>query len=329
MKLKTLIITLDNTVVINGSDISYWQGDIDFVQMYKAGIRFIIIRAGYGTTIDKNFVTYINGAIAAGMYVGIYWFIYARNLAEVINNAKKCMEVIAPYKEQLICGVWADYEYDSDRYAGYISNAKRTNFVRTFLEQLKSEGYEVGIYTNQDYIQSGKFSASLIKEYPLWFAKYSSSLNKYAERGKGGHPLIWQHTSSGDGNKYGVSSRCIDLNKGYFRIEEKPKTETVLDKVQTNNAVIKAADNPYPEPQRVLQYRNGRYMQSGDDVKWSQWNFWRCGLYLDENGIPDATQIDGLFGSDSADAAEEARRRLGLPEGRFVDEQLIEALKSI
>lgn len=329
MKLKTLMMTLDNTAVIKGSDISYWQGDVDFVQMYKAGIRFVIIRAGYGTTIDKHFVTYINAAIAAGLMVGVYWFIYARNPAEAKNNAKKCMEVIAPYREQIICRVWVDYEYDSDRYAGYMSNAKRSSLVRTFLTQLQTEGYEVGIYTNQDYIQSGKFSDSLIKEYSLWFAKYSSTMSKYAERGKDGHPLIWQHTSSGDGDKYGVSSRCIDLNRGYFRIEEKPNAETVLDKVQTDNTIIKASDNPYPEPQRVLQYRNRRYMQSGDDVKWSQWNFWRCGLYLDGNGVPDATQIDGLFGPDSADAAEEARRRLGLPPGRMVDQALIDALKII
>lgn len=326
---NVLMMTPDNTVVIKGSDISYWQGNIDFVKMYKAGIRFVIIRAGFGTKIDKSFVTYINAAIAAGLMVGIYWFMYAKNIAEAENNAKKCIEVIAPYKDLILCRAWVDWEYDSDKNAGYMSNAKRSSLVRAFLTKLQEQGYEVGIYTNQDYIQSGKFTASLIKDYYLWFAKYSSNMGKYAERGKDGHPLLWQHTSSGSGKTYGVSSKFIDLDRGYFRIEEKHNTETILDKVQTDNSVIKASDNPYPEPQRVLQYVKGRYLQSGDDVKWSQWNFWRCGLYLDENGLPDATQIDGKFGPDSSRAAEEARRRLGLPEGGMVDKALIDMLKII
>lgn len=64
---------------VQACDISYWQGQIDFKKMYAAGIRIVIIRAGYGTTQDKNFVSYINGALAAGIAVGVYWFMYALN----------------------------------------------------------------------------------------------------------------------------------------------------------------------------------------------------------------------------------------------------------
>lgn len=311
MKIKEVIMVLNSTVVLKGSDVSYWQGNIDFEKMYKAGIRFVIIRAGYGTTQDKNFVTYINAVIKAGLMVGIYWFMYAKNETAARNNAKKCIEVIAPYKAHIHCMVWADWEYDSDANAGQMSSAKRSSIVRVFLSCLEEAGYQSGIYSNQDYIQSGKFTASLISEYPLWFAKYSPSMGKYAERGKDGHPYIWQHSSQGCGSAYGVSSKYLDLNRGYFEIKE-VSTETVLDKVQTNNTVIKASDNPYPAPQRVIRYQPGKYLQYGDDVKWVQWHLWRFGLLVDEHGIPDATLIDGYWGAKSDAALRKAQRRLGL-----------------
>lgn len=300
-----------STKAVQACDISYWQGNVDFNKMYAAGIRIVIIRAGYGTTQDKNFVSYINGALAAGIAVGVYWFMYAINAHGAVANAKKCAEVILPYKGQITCGVWADWEYDSDRRAGKLTSSQRSAMVNAFLGMLE-EDYEVGIYSNQDYIQSGKFTKSLIAEYPLWFARYSIALGTYASKGKDGAAYMWQYTSSAYGNLYGVNSATIDLDRAYFKPVYPQEKETVLDKVQKDNTAIKAADNPYPQPTRVIYYKPGMYLMHGDDVKHVQWHLWRFGLLLDENGIPDATKIDGKWGPDSQTAFEEAQRRLGL-----------------
>lgn len=299
-----------STKAVQACDISYWQGNVDFNKMYAAGIRIVIIRAGYGTTQDKNFVSYINGALAAGIAVGIYWFMYALNAQGAVANARKCADVISPYKEQITCGVWADWEYDSDQRAGKLTSAQRSAMVNAFLGML--EDYEVGIYSNQDYIQSGKFTKSLIAEYPLWFARYSIALGTYASKGKDGAAYMWQYTSTAYGNLYGVSSATIDLDRAYFRPVYSKEKETVLDKVQKDYTLIKASDNPYPQPTRVIYYKQGMYLMKGDDVKHVQWHLWRFGLLMDENGITDATKIDGKWGSDSQAALEEAQRRLGL-----------------
>ncbi len=74
---KVMRLLLPDMPAENGCDISYYQGDVDFVAMKKAGIKAVIIRAGYGSTIDKRFISYINAAIRAGLAVGVYWFIYA------------------------------------------------------------------------------------------------------------------------------------------------------------------------------------------------------------------------------------------------------------
>ena len=313
MKKREYMMLLNPSAVEKGCDISYWQGNVDFKKMYDAGIRFVIIRAGYGTTADKNFVTYINGALAAGLKVGVYWFMYAKSDAVARNNAKKCLELIAPYADVITYGVWADWEYDSDQNAGAMTPAKRCSLVRTFLTTVYNAGYDVGIYSNQDYIKSGKFTASLIADYPLWFAKYSDTMGKYAERGLGSHPYLWQQTSKGNGKNYGVSSTYLDLDWGYITLQkDQSNAENILNKVQSDVNVIKASDNPYPESTRNLKYTKGRYLQYGDDVKWAQWHLWRFGLLLDENGLPDAKQIDGYWGPKCDAAQKEAEKRLGL-----------------
>ncbi|MDE6531865.1 MAG: hypothetical protein K2K96_14015 [Lachnospiraceae bacterium] len=205
-----------------GCDISYWQGNVDFVKMRNAGIKVVIIRAGYGTTIDKNFVKYIKGAIAAGIKIGVYWFLYAKNESDAKANAAKFMETIAPYRDHIKLGASADWEYDSDNNAGKLTATARSNIVDVFCKEVQAAGYEVLIYSNQDYIQSGKFTKDLIVKYPLWFAKYSAAPGIYANRGRDGKPYMWQYTSSANGKTYGVSSKNIDLDKIYIDLEDKP-----------------------------------------------------------------------------------------------------------
>lgn len=331
MKNKEFILILNQSLAVDGCDISYYQGKVDFKKMYAAGIRFVIIRAGYGkTTVDKNFVTYINEAVKAGLLVGVYWFIYAKNDNDIAVNALKCLETITPYRALLTCGVWVDFEYDSDRYAGYLSNAKRSSMVKRFLNIVEQEGYEVGIYTNQDYIKSGKFTPELIKQYPIWLAKYASEIGSWGKKGKDGHPYIWQKSSKVSGKNYGVSSTYLDFNKGYFEVDKfEAKTDNVVDKVKETPTVVKASDNPYPKPIRILQYIPGKYIQQGDDVKHAQWCLWRFGLLLDDKGIPDATLIDGFWGPKCDAAQREAEKRLGLLVDGILTLEEVELFNSI
>lgn len=284
-----------------GCDISYYQGSVDFEAMKKVGIKAVIIRAGYGTTIDKRFISYINAAIKAGMAIGVYWFIYAANGAGAKNNAKKCLETIEPYRQYITLGVWADWEYDSDSRACAITANVRAVIVDAFNCKIEEAGYEAGIYSNQDYVKSEKFQGWLVGKYPLWFAKYSDSISEYAFRGKNGRPYMWQYSSTGSGKVYGASSKYIDLDKVY--IDTIP--DSVIppaDIVTQNPDAIKASDNPYPEPTRTIYYTPGRTIMYGDDVKWVQWHMWRFGLFLNDAGNPDASQIDGRWGVKSDNA---------------------------
>lgn len=295
----------------DGCDISYYQGDIDFVTLKRSGIKAVIIRAGYGTTIDKRFVSYINAAIRVGLAIGVYWFIYASDIVSARNNAKKCIEVIEPYRQNITLGIWADWEYDSDKHTGILSASMRSNMVDAFNSIIENDGLEAGIYSNQDYIKSGKFETWLVGKYPLWFAKYASSINEYAYEGKNGQPYLWQYSSSGDGRKHGVSSKCLDMNKVFVKLVPDMAAPPV-DKVSQDPETIRAIDNPYPEPTRTIFYTPEKFYMNGDDVKWVQWHLWRFGLFLDNARIPDSSQIDGVWGKKSDNALAIAQKKLGL-----------------
>ena len=61
-----------------GIDVSEHNGEIDWAEIRRAGIAFAIIRLGWGRGhLDSLFYEHINGALAAGLPVGVYYYSYA------------------------------------------------------------------------------------------------------------------------------------------------------------------------------------------------------------------------------------------------------------
>ena len=103
-------------MTIKGIDVSSHQKAIDWVKVKNDGIKYVIIRAGYGQVHEDNyFKANIKGAIAAGLPVGIYWFSYALNKQQAIEEAEGCTNLIKGYKITL--PIFFDFEGDSARYA--------------------------------------------------------------------------------------------------------------------------------------------------------------------------------------------------------------------
>lgn len=61
-------------------------------------IDFAYIRTGDGTYRDKRFDVAIQGAIGAGVPVGVYHYTRAMNVQEAVNEAKQAVAQIKPYK---------------------------------------------------------------------------------------------------------------------------------------------------------------------------------------------------------------------------------------
>ena len=163
---------------LKGIDVSAHNGIIDWKAVKDAGIQFAIIRAGYGNDIsqkDQYFDRNIQGALNAGIAVGVYWFSYATSVLDSQKEAETCKTVIAPYKDKITWPVFFDFEYDSVRWCrqnGVNPGAQLvTDMALTFLQNLQSAGYKVGNYANLDYCRNW-FQMERLQDYPMWFAQY-------------------------------------------------------------------------------------------------------------------------------------------------------------
>ena len=79
-----------------GVDVSSYQGEIDWERVAEAGVDFAMVRLGFrgytegGLYEDDRFRENLEGAMAAGLDVGVYFFFHSHILSEFGN-------VSAPY----------------------------------------------------------------------------------------------------------------------------------------------------------------------------------------------------------------------------------------
>ena len=191
-------------MAIKGIDVSSHQKVIDWKKVKNDGIKFAILRAGYGQThVDDYFASNAKNAISNGIPIGVYWFSYALNNSQALEEAKKCVDVIKKYNITL--PVFYDFEYDTVNYAkkvGVTLTKKHFNqFTKTFCDYIQSKGYKAGVYYNLDYKRNWA-DASVCSKYIEWLAYYSSEkMTSYA---------IQQYSSSGKVS--GISTGNVDMN---------------------------------------------------------------------------------------------------------------------
>ena len=167
---------------INGIDVSYYQSDIDWAKVKASGIEFAIIRAGYrgygsaGTLVqDPNFKTYLTGAKAAGLKVGVYFYTQAINTTEAQAEAQFVLNMLGG--ASLDMPIYYDIEgvdYDTGRLdSAGLSVAEKTNLCKAFCNKIISAGYQSGVYANYSWLTYVINGAELAKSYPIWVAHYN------------------------------------------------------------------------------------------------------------------------------------------------------------
>lgn len=200
----------DDDAYIKGLDVSKWNGIIDWDKIEKAGVKFVIFRAGYGSKANSDiyFKKNIEGAIKHHMIIGIYWFSYAQTESMAANEAKQCIKTIKAYKKNITLPIFYDFEYDSVKRANSngvrINKDKASKMADSFCKTIEKSGYKAGIYTNIDYANR-YFNRSVLNKYNTWIAQWADNCTyryKY---------IIWQKSSS-----YYVGNKRFDLNYFYY-----------------------------------------------------------------------------------------------------------------
>ena len=180
-----------------GIDVSLYQGNIDWQQVAADGVEYVFIRVGYRgygkegrLVLDEKFTKNVEGAKAAGLKVGVYFFGQAITVEEAKEEANLVLEQLAPY--QIDYPVVYDVEKvsaESGR-ANALDATTRTDIVIAFLETVKAAGYTPMVYANMEMF-SVLLEFERLEQYDKWFAYYGEEMYfpyNYA---------VWQYTEKG------------------------------------------------------------------------------------------------------------------------------------
>lgn len=186
--------------MIRGIDISGYQGSIDFEKVKAYGVEFVIVKAGYSTSVVESFERNYLGAKAAGMHVGAYWYSYAESIDDAKREAEACIAALRG--KQFDYPVYYDLE-EQNQFAKGVDFC--SSLVQTFCGELENAGFFAGLYMSRYFLEN-YINEQTRKRYAVWVAEYSSR-NRY--KGAFG---IWQY---GVGRVPGVENEC-DLDFAYI-----------------------------------------------------------------------------------------------------------------
>jgi len=191
-----------------GIDVSGHKQEIDWEAVAGDGVDFAIIRAGnrlYGKNgtgavcEDSWFDRNMQGAIAAGMDVGAYFFSNAVTVEEAIEEADFFLAKLEPYRDHIAYPVVCDWEFlgGKDSRAYGVDAKVITQCVAAFCQRVKEAGYIPMFYFNE-YCGYVKFDLSKLTEYDGWFAEYADTPGSIYNF------QMWQYSS--EGKVAGISS---------------------------------------------------------------------------------------------------------------------------
>lgn len=230
--------------MMNGIDVSKWQGTrIDWNKVKASGVDFVIIRAGVGRYKDVCFEQNYNGATAAGLHVGAYWYSYALSDAEATAEAAACISVIKD--KRFAMPIYFDVEERNQlaKSAAFVSG-----IITAFCTAMEKAGYFSGFYMSRSPLQT-KTTEDVRKRFAIWAAEYNTRLNYSGTVG------MWQ--KSDRGKVAGISGN-VDLDECYIDYPKIIKNggfngfskgETATDTDSVNSTA-----EPAPELKRAEYY---------------------------------------------------------------------------
>ena len=202
-----------------GYDLSVHQGNVDFNVM-KNYADFVICRIGYSTSLDTKFTTFMNGAKAVGLPVGIYIYSLATSTTGAVNEANWVINTLASYgydKGFLDFPVFFDYEEQSVISAK--TKAQNTAIINAFVDRMAQAGYYSAMYVGGSNFRT-YFDHSTLK-CSAWIAHYgyTDQVSYFNNIYSGYNTCMWQFDGDGydtastkRGYEVGASSTNIDHN---------------------------------------------------------------------------------------------------------------------
>lgn len=214
----------DGTVVSGASafgiDVSQWNGTINWSKVKSAGVDYVIIRCGFGgddsSQDDSYFIRNVEGALNAGLDIGVYIYSYGWDAATGKSEAQHVLRLLKKAgldPDDLAYPVYYDLEQESKKdgkpcgvddsgVERPASNSALLSMTKAFASTIEAAGYEVGVYANLNW-WNNYLTSSEYDKWDRWVAQYNYTCDY------DGDYAMWQCMS--DGKIDGISG-YVDIN---------------------------------------------------------------------------------------------------------------------
>ena len=199
--------TQNTSVLHKGIDVSRWNHQIDpatgaylpldWSLIKSEGFDFVIIKAGSTKSgMEPTFESDYNGAQAAGLEIGAYFYTYSTTLEGILKDAE--MLLLWLEGKQFEYPIYLDLE---DPSLSGLGKNHLSNMCVGFLEVLQRNGYYAGLYTNHTWLTTILDTARIVTLFDIWYARYPGTTVPTWNEEKYGKQLgMWQYTQSGSIN---------------------------------------------------------------------------------------------------------------------------------
>lgn len=216
----------NSTVLAKGIDVSVHNyannNSIDFASIKASGIDFVIIRAGQSYFdnytkggVDAKFEQSYADAKAAGLDVGVYFYTYATNVNEIIQDARLLISILEG--KQFEYPIYLDLE---DPSLENIDPSIITEMCMEFFTILQRAGYYTGLYINNAWLQNHIQTEVALSNFEIWYARYSETDTEavWNDDLYGENLGMWQY--SDEGSFDAIEGVPFDLNYAYKNYPE-------------------------------------------------------------------------------------------------------------
>lgn len=206
--------------MIQGIDVSHWQGQIDWAKVKASGIKFAILKCGgsdSGFYSDRTFEYNYNEAKKNGIAVGAYYFVGRDCISYEAGqaDAKRMLSICAGKDFEL--PLFIDCEAQDAKNKVGITDA-----IIGFYDVMKASGRNAGVYASKVSGFKDRIEDDRIQHIPHWVAQYNSTCTYDKPY------IIWQKSSKGI--VAGISGN-VDLDEGIdnlFAVNKKTDLDVIL-----------------------------------------------------------------------------------------------------
>lgn len=152
--------------LIQGIDVSGWQGYINYEVVEESGIKIVYIKSSEGESVDPYFELNYKNAKDNGLKVGVYHYVTSRNVEEAEIEARFFVDTIKD--KSIDCLIAMDFESFDD-----LSNEEINEIAYVFLTTAKEYyGKDIIIYSDLNNVEN-LWDERIANEFKLWLAYYN------------------------------------------------------------------------------------------------------------------------------------------------------------